>query len=65
MATGPRRHLPASPCRPGEARPLAERALAIAEATYGPGHPTVVWLRANPAAIEADLKAGGAGDGTR
>jgi hypothetical protein len=30
-----------------EARPLAERALAITEAAHGPGHPDVVTLRAN------------------
>jgi hypothetical protein len=30
-----------------EARPLAERALAITQAAYGPDHPTVAMLQAN------------------
>lgn len=37
--------------RLSEARPLAERSLAISEAAYGPDHPEVATLRANPAAI--------------
>jgi hypothetical protein len=39
-----------------EARPLAERALAITETTYGPDHPIAVTLRANldHSAVEQD-----------
>jgi hypothetical protein len=36
---------------PQDARPLAERALAITEAAYGPDHPTVALLRENLAQI--------------
>ena len=38
-----------------EARPLAERALAIAEATYGPDHPTVAIRLSVLAGILRDL----------
>jgi hypothetical protein len=41
--------------RLAEARPLAERALAIDEATYGPDHPDVATLRANLAVIMREL----------
>jgi tetratricopeptide (TPR) repeat protein len=41
--------------RLGEARPLAERALAIAEAAYGPDHPDVGIRLSNLAAIWKDL----------
>jgi tetratricopeptide (TPR) repeat protein len=41
--------------RPGEARPLAERALAIDEAAYGPDHPTVGTRLNNLATILRDL----------
>lgn len=51
LAAGPRRRLPAIHARFIEARPLAERALAMAEAAYGLGYPTVATLRANLAAI--------------
>ena len=37
--------------RLAEARPLAERALAITEAAHGPDHPTVAVLRANLAVL--------------
>ena len=39
-----------------EARPLAERALAIDQAAYGPDHPAVATLRTNLAVIVADLE---------
>lgn len=42
--------------RLAEARPLAERALAIGEASYGPNHPAVATMRANLAAILAQLE---------
>ncbi|MGW4944485.1 tetratricopeptide repeat protein, partial [Actinoplanes sp. NPDC004185] len=41
--------------RPGEARPLAERALAIDEAAYGPDHPEVGTYLSNLALILRDL----------
>ena len=41
--------------RLGEARPLAERALAIAEAAYGPDHPDVATRLNNLALILRDL----------
>ena len=41
--------------RLAEARPLAERAVAIAEAAYGPGHPTVGIRLNNLALIWRDL----------
>jgi hypothetical protein len=41
--------------RQAKARPLAERALAIAEAAYGPGLPTVGIRLSNLAAIWQDL----------
>jgi tetratricopeptide (TPR) repeat protein len=40
---------------PARARPLAERALAIDEATYGPGHPYIATDLNNLAAILQDL----------
>ena len=36
---------------PQDARPLAERALAITEAAYGPDHPEVATVRSNLAQI--------------
>jgi hypothetical protein len=39
----------------GEARPLAERALAIAEAALGPDHPDVATRLGNLATILRDL----------
>jgi len=41
--------------RAGEARPLAERALAIDEAALGPDHPDVAIRLGNLAAILRDL----------
>jgi tetratricopeptide (TPR) repeat protein len=41
--------------RVAEARPLAERALAIDEATYGPDHPDIATLLSNLAQILQDL----------
>ena len=41
--------------QPAEARPLAERALAIAEAAYGPDHPTVAIRLNNLATILYNL----------
>ncbi len=41
--------------QPAEARPLAERALAIDEAAYGPDHPTVAIRLSNLALILQDL----------
>src|SRR6266700_916187 len=41
--------------RPDDARPLAERALAIAEAAYGPDHPDVAIRLSNLALILNDL----------
>ena len=46
---------PAGPGPAGEARPLQERALAIAEAAYGPDHPTVATDLNNLARILQDL----------
>jgi len=40
---------------PGEARPLAERALAIDEQAYGPNHPTVATVLDNLAMVLRDL----------
>ena len=46
---------------PGKARPLAERALAITEAAYGPDHPDVGTRLNNLALIWQDLGAAGEG----
>jgi Tetratricopeptide repeat len=65
VATGPGGVLPAGRCRLAEARPLAERALAITQAAYGPDNPDVGIRLRNLAAILRGLGLAGEADKLR